>query len=480
MISLKATVFRLHRFIAWVGGIALMCFAISAILHPVMSWTGPQAVQHTPPEARFTAQNLEQTQAILRQHQFKKIRTIKLVPGPDQGLLMQVTNDRSQVRQYFNVRTGAELLDYEPTYARWLAGYYTGLKTNNIVNLQHQTQFDAAYPWVNRLLPVYRVEFADAAKTIAFVDTELGALAGLTNTYKSRLQILFQWMHTWSWLGADGVLRFLVVLVFVLSIVTMLGTGLNLILRVKRQKPSRTQRWHRFVGIGLWLPLSFFALSGLYHLLQNQVVPPQHSFQSLPAFKLNLFSSKSKESLATPKIDGFFSSISILNLDHLVYRVTQAPVVAKGDRESRFQGHAIEGKSDYYSVSTGKYVDLSEEELARRYATLHLANLSSEITGLELLTQFGSGYDFRNKRLPVWRVLTSRNEVLFIDNATGALVDRTTPSQSLENLSFSYLHKYNFLTPILGRFYRDLVMILIVGMAIALSLLGYWLVIKRR
>jgi len=287
-------------------------------------------------------------------------------------------------------------------------------------------------------------------------------------------------MHTWSWLGADGVLRFLVVLVFVLSIVTMLGTGLNLILRVKRQKPSRTQRWHRFVGIGLWLPLSFFALSGLYHLLQNQVVPPQHSFQSLPAFKLNLFSSKSKESLATPKIDGFFSSISILNLDHLVYRVTQAPVVAKGDRESRFQGHAIEGKSDYYSVSTGKYVDLSEEELARRYATLHLANLSSEITGLELLTQFGSGYDFRNKRLPVWRVLTSRNEVLFIDNATGALVDRTTPSQSLENLSFSYLHKYNFLTPILGRFYRDLVMILIVGMAIALSLLGYWLVIKRR
>ena len=60
MPKLKSTMLRnsvdWHKWLGWVGGLALLIFAISGILHPVMTWTGPKAAAFYPPRAVMKAE----------------------------------------------------------------------------------------------------------------------------------------------------------------------------------------------------------------------------------------------------------------------------------------------------------------------------------------------------------------------------------------------------------------------------------------
>ena len=69
---------------------------------------------------------------------------------------------------------------------------------------------------------------------------------------------------------------------------------------------------------------------------------------------------------------------------------------------------------------------------------------------MEVVTRFGPDYDFRNKRLPVWRVDYGApvKASVFVDTASGVLVDRVADREKPERLVFSLIHKWNFLFPI--------------------------------
>ena len=97
-------------------------------------------------------------------------------------------------------------------------------------------------------------------------------------------------------------------------------------------------------------------------------------------------------------------------------------------------------------------------------------------------TRFGAGYDFRNKRLPVWRVDydSANGDMLYIDPASGILVDRAINTERLESLSFSFLHKWNFLTPMIGRVARDGLIVFILCLALGGTLFGYTMLLKQR
>src|SRR5690606_1145143 len=105
-----------------------------------------------------------------------------------------------------------------------------------------------------------------------------------------------------------------------------------------------------------------------------------------------------------------------------------------------------------------------------------------QVKSVEKITRFGAGYDFRNKRLPVWRVEVDATpwNVLYVDVASGVLVDRSSTGSRLENLSFSFLHKWNFLVMPLGRENRDLLLALVLGLTLLLGLLGLRMKLARR
>ena len=195
---LRKKSFQWHLLLAWVAAFALLAFCISVITHPLLSWTGPQSSAFMPPRAVMKAEQVNAIKPILEKHNIEQAIVVKLIPSA-QGVLLQVTEHNDQARRYFDVETYDELRDYDQQQAQWLARYYAlgGDESVPIKEVTFQTEFDNSYTWVNRLLPVYKVTLDNDENLSTFVYTEINALAGLSNNYKTTLQAVFRNLHTW-------------------------------------------------------------------------------------------------------------------------------------------------------------------------------------------------------------------------------------------------------------------------------------------
>jgi len=201
-ITMRKKSFQWHLLFAWFAGFALLAFCISGITHPILAWTGPQSSAFMPPRAAMQADQVNVIQDILKRHNIEQAIVVKLVPSA-RGVVLQVTEDNDQARRYFDLTSFDELINYDQQQAEWLARYYAlgGDKSVPVESIIFQTEFDHSYPWVNRLLPVYKVTFANEQNLSTYVYTEINALAGLSNDYKTTLQSIFRNLHTWSWLN---------------------------------------------------------------------------------------------------------------------------------------------------------------------------------------------------------------------------------------------------------------------------------------
>jgi hypothetical protein len=70
----------------------------------------------------------------------------------------------------------------------------------------------------------------------AFIYTELGALASLSNNYKSNMQMIFKNLHTLSWLNNFENSRVILMILLLLSILTLTITGVFMIFLLKNRK----------------------------------------------------------------------------------------------------------------------------------------------------------------------------------------------------------------------------------------------------
>ena len=491
MPKLKSTMLRnsvdWHKWLGWVGGLALLIFAISGILHPVMTWTGPKAAAFYPPRAVMKAEYAGTIPRILAQNNITQALMVKIVPA-ENGALLQVTEHNDQPRRYFDLASGAERVDYDRQHALWLARYYTGLKDEAIKDVHFQNEFDHAYPWVNRLLPVYRITFDTDDNRTAFIYTELGALGNLTNDRKTTIQAVFRLLHTWSWLDNVPYARPLVMLVFLASLFGLALTGMAMVFLLKHRKiPDQKRRWHRLISYLVWIPLLAFTASGTYQLLQYA-----YGGVTTRGLKLGAPISISAENFGAnsdwlaPYQNTKLNAISLVQSPEgdLLYRlgIPKGRAGQKVTRAERFDGTPIEKPALYFDAKTGAESVVNDRAMALAYAEKYMGLPADKIIHSELITRFGAGYDFRNKRLPVWRVDydSANGDMLYIDPASGILVDRAINTERLESLSFSFLHKWNFLTPMIGRVARDGLIVFILCLALGGTLFGYTMLLKQR
>ncbi len=117
-------------------------------------------------------------------------------------------------------------------------------------------------------------------------------------------------------------------------------------------------------------------------------------------------------------------------------------------------------------------------DIARRFS-----GASDEaVTGIELVTRFGSEYDFRNKRLPVWRVDYGApvDARFYVDPSAGVLVDLVADWEKPERFVFSMVHKWNFLFPV-GRLLLNIVVAaMVIGLIGFMAVLGLRMDLARR
>jgi len=489
--KLRVKSFKWHVALVWVGGFALLSYIISAATHPLLAWTGPQSTAFRPPAATMQADQLTQIGPILKQYGVQNAIMIKLLPSQN-GVLLQVTHNADQPRRYFDLDTATELPDHDEQQALWLARYYAlgGDTSVPVKSIEFQTEFDDAYPWVNRLLPVYKVTLDNDEKLNVFVYTEINALAGISNSYKTKVQSIFRNLHTWSWLSGFENVRIILIAFLMLCIFAMTLTGVGMIFLIRRRNNmTRNARVHRWIAVVLWVPLLGFSISGFWHLLHYGFSDVHRGLELGKPFSLAAL-----DSAAT--VDGLpeqaLNQISLIEYQNqLFYRLSLANGSAvepakesggdhahhssdKQQREARFNGQATEAGGLYYLVSSGEKASINDQEVAIDIASKRLDLKASLVQKAQLVTHFGPHYDFRNKRLPVWQIDfdSKLGDKVFIDPATGMLVDRLIDLDRYEGYSFSFLHKWSFLTPFTGRMWRDVIVVVVLGLVFLLVILG--------
>jgi hypothetical protein len=506
-----------HQWLGLIGGISLLVWGLSGLTHIAMVLFGPQQAAFMPPAASVALEGAQPIAGTLERQGIAEAVAVKTVPAPGGGVLWQVTPAADGERRYFRPADGSEVTDGDRAQAEFLARHY--LATDRpITSARLQTEFDADYPWVNRLLPVWKLEFAGEDGLTAYVHTETSSLAAVNNTTKTRLQSVFRALHTWEWVppGMDW-LRVVVIGLMVGSLLALGLTGIAMLVTVRRKKRLPGSRgWHRIAGYVLALPLIMFSASGIYHLIQSALVPP---VSQLKMGKLvNVASgkwpveadwaliAKGRDIASVALVEGAegqplyriglapkgpmgggehdhgpakaAADHGMAGHDHAAMMAAQAktPTTDAEIREARFAGIKPDGPAIYLDAATGNVVNSGDKDLALAIAHRFTGAPDSAVTGVQLITRFSHEYDFRNKRLPVWRVDYGApiNASLFVDTGTGVLVDRVADGEKPERLVFSFIHKWNFLFPV-GRLAQNV----IVGV-FAIALIGFMAVLGLR
>ncbi|PXW73789.1 PepSY-associated transmembrane protein [Blastomonas natatoria] len=462
-----------HQWLALIGGISLFIWGLSGMAHIVMVLFGPQQAEFMPPMRPVDMTGAVPVQQVLANAGVTSARAVKVVVGKQQNLL-QVTVTPQAPRRYFRLDTGAELPGEDARQAEFIARHF--LKEQRpVAEIVHQKAFDADYPWVNRLLPVWRIRFAGDDQLTAYVHTETSSLAAVNNLTKTRLQGVFRALHSWEWVpeGLDW-LRVIVIALMVGSLAALAVTGIMLLVAIRRGKRlAGSKGWHRAMGYVLALPLLMFSVSGIIHLVQSALEQPTSKLRLSPPVRvagarypvernwaeiargldvnaLSLVEGPDGRALYRLGLVQPGGAMPKGEHDHSAHKGHAMPMGDTAIRNARFEGVQPTGPALYIDAATGKPWAEGDKALARDLGRRFSGAPDSAIKRMELVTRFGPDYDFRNKRLPVWRIDYGApvNATLFVDTATGVLADRTENWQKPERYIFSFIHKWNFLFPI--------------------------------
>lgn len=373
-----------------------------------------------------------------------------------------------------------------------------GAKVTN-VSLLHE--FDKEYKSINRLMPVYRVNFDRADGIRVYVETTQDRFAFAMDDKRYVFDRLFTLIHTWGWLEfmGKGKLAVEFSLVFLAFLTTMMGIVIFFTTKSKRAKGSdlvKARRIHRYTSITIALFTLMFTFSGAFHVLSKFSEDKRDRYfvdRRTAASSIDL-------DLDFSKLDSVVNGqIPDNNLHSVPNReITNICLVYIKDDSSRMKdgaywqvytqplshpdGKGLNGKAVYY-IRKDKLSLLprGEEQYARSLASSFSGHAESEIQSATPVTRFNSEYNFSDKRLPVWKIsyATHDHERYFVETATGQLSKRLDDQGLFEDYIFAFLHKHEFMSWG-GKGLKDFSTMFWALAQIVLVTVGLWLYFKRR
>ncbi|MBZ9611503.1 PepSY domain-containing protein [Rheinheimera maricola] len=469
------TLVKWHRLLLWLGGATLIIFALSGITHPIMSWTGPQAVTMRPPALQLDGVTLQQAMQRINTAQLPAQALVKLVPYRDTALV-QLTANLSTARQYLTLDDSTAPDDQD--VAIWLASHYSGEAEANVTTVALLNTFTNAYPSVNRLLPVYQVDYQNGLSL--YIHTESLSMAGITTPYKTAVQAVFRQLHSWQWLDATPVLKVVVMTILLGSALLLALSGAWLLFKLPFAARRRgLRRWHYALSWLLVVPVVLYLLTGIYHFSYKQLaadtagltLPAAQPLPAQPALAGSVFQSLDSTAM--------YNSASLVQADGSWYwRLSEFNPQQQADRSSRFNGQQSEQGAQFLALTAGAPA-LDDATYARLLAAKFTGLAADKLTNQTLISRFGPDYDFRNKRLPVWQ-LDYAGGRLFVDAVSGQLIEQQSQASRFERYSFSFVHKWGILQPLLGREGRDMVVVGIMLLVLLMAGVGFAMRLRRR
>ncbi|UOG77346.1 PepSY domain-containing protein (plasmid) [Hymenobacter tibetensis] len=498
-------IYRWHRIIGLLTIVPVICWTLSGLLHPLMSnWLRPKIARESLPPLPAPRPTLPLTQVLARQHltQLRNVRLVRWQGIPTYQVL--TSGSATAMPRYFSAVTGAAgPASADRQFAEQLARYFTQDSTSRIVEAERLTSFTADYPFVNRLLPVWKITFERPGVTTVYVETMPARLATFNNPTRAAFLRFFSWLHSWSWLDyiTNNTVRVMVMLALLGVIIASTLSGLVIygLMWGRFRKPRNPQdqvgwlrKYHRAVGLAVALVTLTFAGSGAFHAWRKLQPDERLRYQQQPVLATSrLPLDPSELPLHWPQVQ----NVALIELNsHVYYQVTELPLPS-GDEQN---GNAAAGTSTgqpleavlppqvtYYSAATGHVLPEGEQQYARFLANQFMQQTTGQpappIQQTELISHFEGEYGFINKRLPVVKVAydTPQQTTLYVEAGTGRLAARVENLDRYEGLSFAFLHKYHAIGS-WGKNVRDAVTMLAAAGVLTVSVLGLWLFVKMK
>lgn len=460
----------LHRWLGVLACVAVLMFAGSGVLHPVMSRFQPQPAQFQPPQVRVGATPLS-LRAVLNKNRIDEFSAAALVQLS--GIAAYRVQSADAVF-YLRADNGEPIVDGEHKHAEFLARHFLGDQHAAIAAITRIDRFDDDYVFINRLLPAWRIDFARDDGMRVYVDTAGNRLATLSDRPKRIFQTYFRALHDFDFLEGHNTLRVTVMLVLLGAAFSTAVAGVVMYVRLRcaaqRLQRLSVRRWHRRLSLAVAVVMFSFTLSGSWHLLQSQVENAE------PAMAATLFH---REEIGDAAIA---QSFVLLRASQPCYRVNAAP--AHGGDAHEHHHPTPAGKPEKPTLpacldtQTAQPIVAAEtvraEQLARFYS-----GSQAPLAALDLVTRFEGEYGFVNKRLPVWKVQFAGDTTRwYVETTSGALALRADVVAAREGWFFSIFHKARFIGDAWKNL-RDGVLMVAALACIAVALLGLTLFVQQ-
>lgn len=451
-----------HRRLALLACLGVFSWAGSGMLHPLMGYLQPRPQTMAAPQQVVPLDHLRSPAQVLSAATIERVQALRLLVLAGEPYY-QARLPGELLPRYWHARSG-QASDVAAAHAEYLARHYLG-SDEPLSYVDSVERFTSEYAFINRLLPVARVDTQRDDRLRVYVDLFHDRLGTLVDQRKAWFSAFFQTLHSFRWLDAAGPLRPLLMVLLLASILSATLFGITLFV-ARRRARSFSRRLHGWWGLGLAAATLSFASSGAWHLLHKQMAEPWPVAYA-PGFDVaRLDKAPNAEWLLQGET---LFGLSLLELD--------------GKPVWRAQGQQFGMMpSLHYLDADGRELDI---DAARRHARQRLDHYAAalglgEMQSLELQSQFDHEYGFVFKRLPVFKATytDARHTALYVDPLDGALASRVQDADRREGWIFAYLHKWEFLAG-LGNGYKHLLLGLVALAHVLLALVGLSLLRRR-
>jgi len=220
-------------------------------------------------------------------------------------------------------------------------------------------------------------------------------------------------------------------------------------------------RWHRRIGLAVFIAIIAWALSGLSHPIMSRINPrPVAMHPPVSTGAIADLSPLSAALLANGIAE--LAQAQLLNIDgDSFYRVEH------GD------------STTYINARSGLRADLNDRTYAESLARYYLGDELSNIASIELITAFDEDYLYINRFLPVYKVTFDRpdNMRAYVEVSTGRLATLIDDRKAFFGWVFRQLHSWVFIE---NPWLRTIAMSAMLLAGMGLSLVGLWMAWRGR
>ena len=494
---MKFNIYKWHRTISLIIAIPVVLWAASGFMHPIMTTIRPRiATQFLMPVSVDSSKIKLSLQTALIKNDISQFHNFRLV-HIDTNWFYQVQPSVNAIPLYFSTKNGRKLKNGDEIYARYLAKQFLeGQKVyqsndqnrlvensqpqnvviphdccdaatncvmndssgSKVVGLKRILNYNDEYKFINRLLPVYCVNFDRADGIRIYVETVSDRFGFAVDNKRAAFDTIFSLFHTWSWMDGLGNFKYIVMIVLLLMAIATTAMGIYIFFKTKTKNPKgntilASRRNHRWTSIVVSLFTLMFAMSGIFHAIDKFKKDTRQEYfnnQMVISEKANLDYARLQKLVQNP-----IENISMVQMgEDLYWQVTTKAVktfergkVVKPRKDLMKDKEVSPPNSMYFDASN--YILLSDGEkiYAKFLAKQFSKNPISEVQSIVAVTKFDGEYGFVNKRLPVWKVgyLSHSNERYYVETSSGLLSVRVDDGDLVEGYSFSFLHKHHFM-----------------------------------